>query len=135
MRHIALTIAVLGIGGVVTGCAREPAKTLSAPVAKVTTACTRVEKAQIGQLPLTIEVGGRSVQLAEWTMADETATSVIGFAARLPESVEFTVNAGERTFHGNQARWLHPQAFTGGKGIDAVTFCTNAPLAPVVASR
>ncbi|MBL8911757.1 MAG: hypothetical protein JNM17_13780 [Archangium sp.] len=101
------------------------------------TACTRISKAQVGQLPLDVEVGGKTVRMVEWTIADETATDAVGFAAQLPADVEFTVQAGERTFRGKQGRWLHPDGVAGPrvKGIDALTFCTASITPAVVATR
>ncbi|MFT3711603.1 MAG: hypothetical protein QM817_28535 [Archangium sp.] len=106
-------------------------------MAPVVTQCARITKSQIGQLPLDVEVGGKTVRLVEWTIADETATDAVGFAAQLPSDVTFTVKAGDREFHGNQPRWLHPEGVAGPRvrGIDAVTFCTPTSAPAIVAVR
>lgn len=131
------TALIVALAGVVTGCARQPAAELVAPVGRVSTACAKISKAQVGQLPLDVEVGGKTVRMVEWTIADETATDAVGFAAQLPADVEFTVQAGARSFRGTQGRWLHPDGVSGPrvKGIDAVMFCTSSIAPAVVAAR
>lgn len=129
MRHL---VAVLVV---VSGCHRgAPAAQLETGVARVATSCVRVEGAQLGSLPLELELEGRTVRFAEWTQSDARSAEVVGFAAHLPEDVTFTVEAGERTFTSNQPRWLHPAGVSGPRvhAIDAVTFCT-ASRAPVLA--
>lgn len=130
-------LLIIGIAAVVTGCAREPASRFEAPVARVATECARISKSQIGQLPLDVELGGKTVRLTEWTIADETAIEAVGFAAQLPVDVVFTVQAGDRSFRGNQPRWLHPEGVSGPRvrGIDSVTFCTSSIAPAVVAVR
>lgn len=131
------SLIIVALAGVVTGCARDPASRFEATVAPIVTACQRITKSQVGQLPLDIEVGGKTVRMTEWTIADETATDAVGFAAQLPADVEFTVQAGDRTFRGNQGRWLHPEGVSGPrvKGIEALTFCTSSVAPAIVAVR
>lgn len=126
MRRVIVGVAVLTL----CGCAREvPATRLEADLGLVSLpTCTRVSKEALGRLPLEVEVGGKTVRLAEWTVADETSTAVVGFAAQLPAGVKFTVQAGEQTFTGQGARWLHPQGVSGPRvhPIDVLTFCTQS---------
>jgi hypothetical protein len=123
--------------GVLTGCAQEPAAQLQTNAAPMARACKRISAGQIGQLPLQVDVGGQLVELSEWTMVDEAAAEIVGFAVSAPAGVEFEVQAGARTFHGNQGRWLHPEGFSGKRvqGIDAVTFCSSSVKPAVVAVR
>ncbi|HEY0880860.1 MAG TPA: hypothetical protein VGD87_04990, partial [Archangium sp.] len=53
--------------------------------------CRRVEGAQLGALPLEVNVGGATVRFSEWTMENEESTGFVGFAAQLPRDVVFTV--------------------------------------------
>ncbi|MEW6432918.1 MAG: hypothetical protein AB1730_15555 [Myxococcota bacterium] len=87
--------------------------------------CARVSAGDIGSLPLELDVGGRTVRLAEWTATDETQEEFVGFAAHLPGDVVYMVRAGDDVFLGSGARWLHPAGLVGPKvhGIDQVTFC------------
>jgi hypothetical protein len=125
----ALLLSCIGL----TGCFEEPAARLEAPVAPVqrlaAQACATVEGPAIGALPLEVRVGGATVALAEWTATDETATTLVGFAAHLPPDVVYTVRAGSSVFAGTSARWLHPAGVVGPrvKGIERITFCRAAP--------
>jgi hypothetical protein len=91
--------------------------------------CARISADELGQLPLELDVGGRTVRMAEWTATDETQTELVGFAAQLPADVIYTVRAGGDVFVGGQPRWLHPAGFVGPRahGIDQVTFCRLPP--------
>ena len=133
MRPIALSAVVV----VMVGCSPNRVATrLDSPAQPVARSCTSVSGRSLGALPLEVNVGGQVVRFTEWTTADELATDVVGFAARLPEGVSFSVRAGERTFFGTQSRWVHPAGVAGPRvhGIDEVTFCsTGAP--PAVAMR
>ncbi len=119
------SIVLIGVLSL-SGCTRDVPATRLEVSAGVLATCTRVSGLEIGALPLDIEVGGKLVRLAEWTTADAVTTDVVGFAAQLPPDVVFTVEAGDRTFHGDQPRWLHPLGVSGPRvhGIDALTFCT-----------
>ena len=69
-----------------------------------------------------VAVAGRDVSLA-------TRTRLPGWTSvfvRAGQTV--TVHAGERTFHSNTARWIHPLGVSGPRvqPIDSVTFCTQA---------
>lgn len=88
--------------------------------------CVRLEGSQIGQLPLTLTVGGQTVALKEWKATDITATELIGFTAEAPEAVRFEVEAGGATFEAG-ANWLHPAGVIGPqvKAIDALTICAG----------
>lgn len=127
MRNVIIGAAVLALCGTTAG--ETPASTLEATVAEVSVqTCKRVEGADLGALPLDVEVGGKTVRFAEWTTADALATDVIGFATQLPAEVTFTVLAGDRTFQSSSPRWLHPLGVSGPRvhAIDSVTFCTQA---------
>lgn len=134
MRPIGLVVGIVALG---MGCTRNLAaprlETAAQPVART---CASVSGRALGALPLEVNVGGQTVRFTEWTISDELSTDVVGFAARLPDGVNFQVRAGERTFFGNQARWLHPAGVVGPRvhPIDEVTFCATGS-APVVASR
>ena len=135
MRH---SFLIIGLVGVLTGCAESPASKLEVSAVPVAAQCATVTGAQLGALPLEVEVAGHTVRFTEWTMADEAASDFIGFAASVPGGVQFTVRAGERTFSGTGSRWLHPAGFAGPRvrGIDAVTFCTSTPaVSPIIAAR
>lgn len=91
------------------------------------TRCVRVERGEVGRLPLELSLGDDTVRLEEWTQADEASTAVVGFAARLPVGVVFTVQAGDESFTGSAPRWLHPRGLMGPRvqGIEQVTFCRS----------
>jgi hypothetical protein len=68
------------------------------------------------------------VRLEEWTQADASSATVVGFAARLPSDVVFTVKAGDEEFEGRSGRWLNPHGVSGPRvhPIREVTFCSAA---------
>jgi hypothetical protein len=111
---------------VVSGCERAGAasrfEVSALPVAAL---CRQVSGADLGALPLELELGSKTVRFAEWTMVDERSASVVGFAAQVPAGVSFTVRAGDETFHAQGSRWLHPRGVAGPRvhAIDSVTFC------------
>ena len=88
--------------------------------------CVRLAGEQIGQLPLAVWVGGQRVEFLEWKATDISATSLIGFTAQAPQTVRFTVEAGERLFAASH-NWLHPAGVVGPqvKAISALTVCAN----------
>jgi hypothetical protein len=88
--------------------------------------CVRLSGEQIGQLPLTIQVGPHRVDFLEWKATDVTASVLVGFTAQAPEAVRFTVQAGDRTFE-TGANWLHPAGVVGPqvKPISSVTLCAG----------
>jgi len=141
LKWTAVTLAGLG-AALTAGCLRTSPK--DAPVTSVAPTCralvvpvnqpapegcARVSADQLGQLPLELDVGGRTVRLAEWTATDETQAELVGFAAQLPADVIYAVRAGGDVFVGGQPRWLHPAGFAGPKahGIDQLTFCRLPP--------
>jgi hypothetical protein len=131
MRNVIIGAAVLALAG---SASQLPASSIETTAAEVVVqACTRVDGAQLGALPLVIEVGGKTVRFAEWTTADALATDVVGFATQLPADVTFTVQAGERTFRSDSPRWLHPMGVSGPRvsAIESVTFCTEARPATI----
>ena len=133
MRNIIIGAAVFALGG---AAAELPASTLETVAAQVIVQrCTRVEGSALGTLPLEVEVLGKTVRFAEWTVADERSTEVVGFAAQLPADVIFTVEAGDETFTGTAPRWLHPRGVAGPRvhGIDALIFCAQVKPAALAA--
>ncbi len=88
--------------------------------------CARIEAKDVGTLPLVVELGGKKIHVTEWTQADAESTSVVGFALSTSE-VSYTVQAGDRTFHGSSSRWLHPLGVWGPyvHGIDSMTLCAQ----------
>ena len=88
--------------------------------------CVRLGGSQIGQLPLTVVVGGQTVALREWKATDITASQLVGFTADAPETVRFEVEAGGAKFPAS-ANWLHPAGVIGPqvKAIDAITVCAG----------
>jgi len=134
MRNVIIGAAVIALCGTAS---QLPASTIQTTAAEVIVqTCTRVDGKDLGALPLTVEVGGKTVRFAEWTTADELGTEVFGFATQLPADVTFTVQAGERTFHSASPRWLHPLGVSGprAQSIESVTFCTQ-PRGTTVAQR
>ena len=127
MRNVVIGAAVLALSSTMTQPLPAEALETNAREVSVQT-CTRVEGSQLGTLPLEIEVGHKTVRFSEWPNADEVSPAVYGFATQLPVDVTFTVRAGERTFEGASARWLHPLGFAGPRAqpIDSVTFCTQS---------
>ncbi|MBE2250918.1 MAG: hypothetical protein IAE78_15380 [Myxococcus sp.] len=120
----------------VMGCDRAVAPS-SQPVAPLAvTTCASIAGAQLGQLPLTVELGDEAIAIAEWSVPDERSTDVVGFAAHLPVDVSFTVKAGDDVFRSASPRWLNPHGVSGPRvrPVERITFCrTAAPQ--VVASR
>ena len=88
--------------------------------------CVRLSGEQIGQLPLTVQVGGQRVEFLEWKATDITASTLIGFTAQAPEEVRFTVEAGGQQFPAT-ANWLHPAGVVGPqvKAIQTLTLCAR----------
>ncbi|MBL8936029.1 MAG: hypothetical protein JNM69_15840 [Archangium sp.] len=120
----------------VVGCDRPVAQTrvLEAP-APVTT-CASVDGAALGQLPLNVALGDETIAFAEWSVADEQSTEVVGFAAHLPGDVKFTVKAGDDEYTSASPRWLHPRGVSGPRvhPVERITFCrTVAPQ--IIAAR
>lgn len=91
----------------------------------VVTICADVDGSLLGQLPLTIELGGEPVVFGEWTMPDERSSDLVGFAASIPSDVSYTVLAGDESFRGASPRWLNPFGVAGPRvhAIDKITFC------------
>jgi hypothetical protein len=136
MRNVIIGAAAVALWG--GWASQAPASHLEAPLAEVAVqTCTRVEAKDLGALPLEVEVGGKTVRFAEWTLADELSTDLVGFAAQVPEGVTFTVEAGDRRFTGAASRWLHPLGVSGPgvHGIDGLTFCAPAQPAAVASAR
>lgn len=106
-----LTVAVMAVS-------------LGEAVPAPTAHCVRLSGAQIGQLPLTVELEGRKVEFVEWKATDITAHDLIGFTAQATGSVRFTVRAGDREFAAD-ANWIHPAGVVGPhvQPISAVTVC------------
>ena len=122
MRNVVIGAAVLALASTMTQ--PLPASSIETTASEITVhTCTQVAGSQLGQLPLEIEVGDKTVRFSEWTNADELSPAVYGFATQLPVDVTFTVQAGERTFTSTSPRWLHPLDVAGAP-IDSVTFCT-----------
>jgi hypothetical protein len=122
MRNVVIGAAVLALSSTMTQ--PLPATSIETTASEITVhTCTRVAGSQLGQLPLEIEVGDKTVRFSEWTNADELSPAVYGFATQLPRDVTFTVQAGERTFTSTSPRWLHPLDVSDAP-IDSVTFCT-----------
>ena len=88
--------------------------------------CVRVSGDQIGQLPLAVQVGRQRVEFLEWKATDISGDTLIGFTARAPEQVHFSVEAGGRTFAAS-SNWLHPAGVVGPgvRPIAAVTLCAE----------
>lgn len=121
-----LTLGLLAL----TGCVAAPAARLEATAKPlVVEQCVALRQSQVGALPLELELGGARVAITEWILADEEATSAIGFRASVPSGVSFHVRAGADVFSGAGGQWLHPRGFAGPRvaGIDQVTFCRLAP--------
>jgi hypothetical protein len=120
-----LTLGLLAL----TGCVEAPASRLESTARPtVVEQCVAVRSDQLGQLPLSLELGTTQVTLLEWTLADEEATSAIGFRASVPADVTFHVRAGADLFVGRGDHWLHPRGFAGPRvhGIDGLSFCRLA---------
>ena len=88
--------------------------------------CVRLSGNQIGQLPLTLELAGQRIVFLEWKATDITASKLIGFTARAPDGMRFSVEAGERQFDAS-SNWLHPAGVVGPrvKPIRALTVCAD----------
>lgn len=129
---------LIAVSLTVVGCSQVASEPLAgpAPVAAPNVACTTVEGARLGLLPLTVEVGGAEVSFAEWSVPDETSTDVVGFAAHLPGGVSVTVKAGDEEFHTTAPRWTNPRGVSGPRvhPVERITFCRLATPA-VVAVR
>jgi hypothetical protein len=91
----------------------------------VITSCSTIDGALLGQLPLTVELGGEAITFAEWTLPDEVSGDFVGFAASIPSDVSYTVKAGTDEFRSASPRWLNPHGVAGPRvhGIDRITFC------------
>jgi hypothetical protein len=123
-RHLAASLLLAA------ACARPAAFTVArAATEPPAPTCTRIAGAALGRLPLELDVGGRTVRLTEWTQADATSEAVVGFAAQLPGSVSYTVEAGGERFAGQAPRWLHPRGVAGPRvhPIEAIDFCRPGP--------
>ncbi|MCC6337290.1 MAG: hypothetical protein IT380_25260 [Myxococcales bacterium] len=142
MRSALIVTGLLLAVAAFVGCQRAQAKdapvTAVAPVCPALVVplhqpapdgCARISLDDVGRLPLELNVGGRTVKLAEWTATDETQAELVGFAAQLPSDVIYTVRAGADVFVGGEPRWLNPNGLVGPKvhGIDQVTFCRLPP--------
>ncbi len=127
---------VLGLV-VMTGCVGAPPAGQLEVSARPTVVeqCTELRAAQLGTLPLVVELGSTRITFQEWTLADAEATSAVGFAASVPVGVTFHVRAGADVFSGRGDRWLHPRGVAGPRvhGIEGITFCRLAPGAEAVA--
>lgn len=121
MRMALLAVTVLGV------VAMKSNLNASSEPEGPQTRCVRVERGEVGRLPLELSLGDDTVRLEEWTQADESSTAVVGFAARLPAGVVFMVQAGDESFTGSAPRWLHPRGLVGPRvqGIEQVTFCRS----------
>jgi hypothetical protein len=88
--------------------------------------CVRLAGEQIGQLPLSVQVGGQQVEFLEWKATDITASELIGFTAQAADEIRFTVEAGDREFAAG-SNWLHPAGVVGPqvKAIRSVTVCAR----------
>ena len=84
-----------------------------------------VKVAQIGALPLTVEVAGARVQFTEWQAKDADALELIGFRATATGPVSFVVRAGGETFEARGTEWQNPHGVVGSsvRGIDSVEVC------------
>lgn len=100
--------------------------TFSGPAPAPAAECVRLTGAQIGQLPLTFQVGGQAFEVVEWKATDITATELIGFTAKGPQSARFEVEAGGVRFDAS-SNWLHPAGVIGPhvKPIAAITVCAG----------
>lgn len=131
MRNVVIGAAVLALSSTMTQ--PLPATSIETSASAISVqSCTTVEGSQLGQLPLEVEVGDKTVRFSEWTNADEISPAVYGFATQLPMDVTFTVKAGDRTFTSASSRWLHPLDVSG-QPIDSVTFCTSSRPSAIAA--
>lgn len=130
MRSIGVVVLLL------LGCDRGATERVAVPAPVAVTTCASIDGDQLGQLPLTVELGDEAIAFAEWSVPDEQSTDVVGFAAHLPGDVTFTVKAGDDEFHSASPRWLHPRGVSGPRvrPVERITFCRTA-LPQVVASR
>lgn len=117
-------------------CAQRPAARIEFNLSRPVVACSYVSQEEVGQLPLEVPLGDQVVRITEWTIADEAHPNPVGFAARIPPGVTFTVVSGAQVFQSNEERWLHPQGLSGPAkhGIDGLTFCTTVAPTPVLAA-
>src|SRR4051812_10449934 len=113
VRLLTLAVMAFSLGDKVEGASPTPE-------------CVRLSGEQIGQLPLTLQVGGQRVEFLEWKATDITASTLIGFTAQAPEDVRFSVEAGDQRFAAS-ANWLHPAGVIGPqvKPIRALTVCAR----------
>jgi hypothetical protein len=139
-QTLQLVVLCTAAAALLVACARPRSRTAAAvprPAALEAPRCAVVSGPALGQLPLELEVGGRLVRVLEWTQGDEASTAVLGFAARLPLDIDYTVQAGGERFVGRAERWLHPRGLVGPRvhPIEAIEFCRRSGPGPVVAWR
>lgn len=122
----AVTLGFLALTGCVASAPASRLESTARPT--LVEQCIAVRPDQVGELPLELDLGASKVRLQEWTLADEEATSAIGFRAEVPADVTFQVRAGADVFLGAGDVWLHPRGFVGPRvhGIDGITFCRLA---------
>ena len=88
--------------------------------------CVRLSGPQIGQLPLTVQLGNQRVEFLEWKATDITASELIGYTVRALADFSYTVEAGAEQFPAS-ANWLHPAGVVGPhvSPIRSLTVCAK----------
>lgn len=95
---------------------------------KVPEGCVKIEGADIGRAPQTLEVDGVTVTITGWVEKSDSPGEYVGFTvAEEGGSVVYAVKASGRTFAGTDTTWSHPDGTSGSEasGISNITFCVE----------